>query len=99
MNEFHASASVPADHPCLAGHFPGQPIVPGVLLLELVAAAVREWRGTSSQVRKFPNVKFLAPLLPGEVMDVHLSGSGAQLRFRCECAGRVLAQGSLELAN
>ena len=32
--------SIPADHPSLPGHFPGQPIVPGVVVLERVLEAV-----------------------------------------------------------
>ena len=29
---------IAADHPCLPGHFPGQPVVPGVVVLDRVLA-------------------------------------------------------------
>ena len=94
MNEYRSHATIGAGHPCLDGHFPGNPIVPGVVLLEAVAAAVREWRGVA--VSGFPSVKFVSPLRPDEQMEIILSGgdAAAPLRFRCESGGRLLAQGS-----
>ena len=96
MNEHHSTCSIPSNHPCLAGHFPGNPIVPGVLLLEQVALAAAAWLGQALAIRQINNVKFLSPLRPDETMNIFLSGTPPQLRFRCECAGRLLAQGSFE---
>jgi 3-hydroxyacyl-[acyl-carrier-protein] dehydratase len=98
VNEYRTTASVAANHPCLAGHFPGNPIVPGVVLLELVAAALSDWRGAGTWIARFGNVKFVSLLRPGEVAEITLQDRGAQFRFRCECGGRVLSQGSFELA-
>jgi 3-hydroxymyristoyl/3-hydroxydecanoyl-(acyl carrier protein) dehydratase len=61
-----ARLTVPADHPSLPGHFPGQPVVPGVLLLERVIEAAEQAIGQPLHVLGMPQVKFLAPLLPGE---------------------------------
>lgn len=94
MNEHHSTHVVPHDHPCLAGHFPGNPIVPGVLLLEQVAHAAAAWLGESLVIHQFNQVKFLSPLRPDEVLEIFLGGERPQLRFRCECEGRLLAQGS-----
>lgn len=96
MNEFSNSVSVAADHPCLAGHFPGNPIVPGVVILELVAAALRDWRGAQVWIRKFGNVKFVGVLRPGERMDIRLQQDAALIRFRCSSGERLLSQGSFE---
>jgi 3-hydroxymyristoyl/3-hydroxydecanoyl-(acyl carrier protein) dehydratase len=48
MNDaFRTALRIEAAHPALAGHFPGNPVVPGVVLLERVAAAWRGWRGNA----------------------------------------------------
>ncbi|RBC43168.1 hypothetical protein BRN41_12545, partial [Xanthomonas oryzae pv. oryzae] len=36
---------VPHDHPCLPGHFPGRPVVPGVVVLDHVLQAVEALHG------------------------------------------------------
>lgn len=61
-----ARLSVSADHPSLPGHFPGQPVVPGVLLLERLIEAAQASIGSPLRVLGMPQAKFLAPLLPGE---------------------------------
>jgi 3-hydroxymyristoyl/3-hydroxydecanoyl-(acyl carrier protein) dehydratase len=55
---------VPADHPSLPGHFPGHPVVPGVLLLEHVMQPVQ--RATGRRVEALRQVKFTTPLRPEE---------------------------------
>ncbi|MES2488614.1 MAG: hydroxymyristoyl-ACP dehydratase [Pseudomonadota bacterium] len=99
MNEYRSSASIAADHPCLVGHFPGNPIVPGVLLLELVANAVREWQGAQAWIRKFNHVKFVGLLRPDEHVEILLSGDSTQIKFRCSCGDRLLSQGTFEWAS
>lgn len=60
--------SVPPEHPSLPGHFPGQPVVPGVLLLDEVLALIApHLSGTVTGVR---NAKFLQPVLPSEEVEV-----------------------------
>ena len=56
--------AVAADHPSLPGHFPGRPVVPGVVLLDHVLALVG--RGTPAACR----VKFTSVVRPDEPIDV-----------------------------
>ncbi|WP_426286360.1 hydroxymyristoyl-ACP dehydratase [Luteibacter sp. E-22] len=84
-----------AAHPSFAGHFPGRPIVAGVLLLEAAATALREWRGLV--VSQVIDAKFLAPLLPGEDAQIELVAVDAvRFRFTIHRAAEVLARGTLE---
>jgi len=62
---------VAADHPCLPGHFPDRPLVPGVVVLERVLEALQAQHGALPALR-LPQVKFLQPLLPGQTARVEL---------------------------
>jgi 3-hydroxymyristoyl/3-hydroxydecanoyl-(acyl carrier protein) dehydratase len=91
--------SVAADHPALPGHFPGNPVVPGVLVLDHVMARLRACTGR--EVTGLPRVKFSAPLLPGEAAEVRFQQRAASVGFRVSTqrAGSVqlIAEGSLVL--
>jgi len=90
---------VPADHPSLSGHFPGQPIVPGVLLLDRVIEILEQ--ATGRRVRCLQEVKFRLALRPGEEAHVLCEVDGNQVSFRVsvqpECASVTVASGNLLL--
>lgn len=67
----HSTHLVPAGHPCIAGHFPGYPTVPAVVILNSVRRAMTEW-DRSLRIRRLHRVKFLQPLLPEEGFGVTL---------------------------
>src|SRR5437879_10590804 len=48
---FEISRAIRADHPSLAGHFPGTPIVPGVVILDEVAAALARSEEHTSELQ------------------------------------------------
>lgn len=58
--------AIPASHPALAGHFPGDPVVPGVLILSEVLSAARQAMGPHFVPAAIPLARFHAPLRPGE---------------------------------
>ncbi len=102
---FEQALCIAADHPSLAGHFPGQPLVPGVMLLEQVALALRAWRG--QPLTRVLEAKFMQPLLPAQRALLRLSSSGpseqlpqspTRLRFEILHDGSVLARGLVEAA-
>lgn len=86
--------TIPADHPALPGHFPGQPIVPGVVLLDRVIEAIEASHGPLPPLR-LPQVKFLQPLLPGQSAQVQLQGDAPRWRFRVLRGDTVLASGEV----
>jgi 3-hydroxyacyl-[acyl-carrier-protein] dehydratase len=97
MVEHRISTQVDAEHPALAGHFPGNPVVPAVLLLDCVLQALQAWQGGQWQLRRLLAAKFLRPLRPGEPFEILLRMSGSRLDFRCEHEHQLLAEGRCEL--
>ena len=97
---FEQALCIGAVHPSLPGHFPGQPLVPAVLLLEQVAVALRAWRG--QRLLRVLEAKFMAPLLPAQSALLRLTeapavaGTPARIRFAIQRDGAVLARGVVE---
>ena len=93
--------SIGHEHPALPGHFPGAPVVPGVVLLERVLAAIGATMGEADGPLRLPRVKFMQPLLPGETAAVEFeamadAGDGARRwRFRVRRGDAVLATGEV----
>lgn len=88
---------IDAAHPALPGHFPGAPIVPGVVVLERVLEAAERALGSQVRLRCVPQVKFLSPLHPGVEAEIVLDESPGGVRFVVSVAGATIAQGLLEL--
>lgn len=62
--------TVDKDHPALPGHFPGNPITPGVVILDHVFSQLATIIGifTIKSVRK---IKFLGQIKPGETININ----------------------------
>ena len=92
---FEVERVIAADHPALADHFPGNPIVPGVLILDEVLQVARQWRG-SVKLKAIESVKFSSPLNPGDAFSIELREAGSsEIVFECRYAGTMLASGTL----
>ena len=87
---------VPADHPSIKGHFPGNPVVPGALLLGLVEQCIEEhWK--SSVVSNWDNIKFLHPLVPGGEIAIRLTSSDDKFTFVCLAGDVEISRGRFSL--
>ena len=89
---------IPATHPSLPGHFPGQPVVPGVVILEAVQRAIEAASGELPAL-KLPQVKFMQPLLPGEdaLIEIDATATG-RWRFRVLRGDTLIASGEIAAA-
>lgn len=95
MSAADATILIPATHPSLPGHFPGRPIVPGVLLLAHVAAALNAAYGPLV-VRGARQVKFLAPLFPDVACAVFFTNIQTRsAEFTCRVDANIVARGSI----
>lgn len=97
--------NIPVDHPAFAGHFPGTPIVPGVVLLDEVMYAIGSDTGMPATAWQISSVKFLSPLKPGEpVIIEHEQSANGAIKFEVLYAGlennsRQIVLGSLTLKD
>ena len=70
-----AKINVTFDEPYFAGHFPGNPVMPGVLIIEALAqtGAVAilsqpEWKGKTAYFAGIDKAKFKKKVLPGDTL-------------------------------
>lgn len=88
--------SIRPDHPALSGHFPGHPVVPGVLVMDEVIETLREHCGQALIVTGLPSVKLSSPLLPGEPLTIETVREDAgTAAFTCRVDQRMVATGSI----
>ncbi|RKP46603.1 AMP-binding protein [Pararobbsia silviterrae] len=87
---------IPHDHPAYAGHFPGRPVLPGVVLLDAALDAIAHDTGRAVSACALASVKFLSPVTPGETLTLErkASPSGA-IEFTIRASERIVARGTV----
>ena len=65
-----ARITIAPSHPSLAGHFPGEPIVPAALLLDHAISHVEQVFGR--RVVMISAAKFLTPVRPGQSVNINV---------------------------
>ena len=91
--------------PYLQGHFEGRPLVPGVLLLEMLAQAggfleTDSLHGAAIFLAAVQDARFKAPALPGDRLRLEVTAAGAfaglmKLQGTVSCEGRELCTATL----
>ena len=88
--------AIKKDHPALTGHFPGHPIVPGVLVLDEVIDTLKDRYGRELVVTALPAVKLSSPLKPEEVLQISIESEASETAaFTCRAGGRLIASGTI----
>jgi 3-hydroxyacyl-[acyl-carrier-protein] dehydratase len=85
---------IPSDHPAFVGHFPGMPITPGVVLLDLAIHAIAQQLALNMRSCKIKNLKFLNPVLPDTHLTVHYEvNTNGTIQFDIKDDQRIAATG------
>jgi UDP-3-O-[3-hydroxymyristoyl] N-acetylglucosamine deacetylase/3-hydroxyacyl-[acyl-carrier-protein] dehydratase len=102
--------NVTINEPFFPGHFPGHPVMPGVLQLEAMAQVSSvlmlrkpENQGKIGYFMSADNVKWRRPVLPGDTLFIEaevikIRGSIGQTKVRCLVNGEVVSEGELKFA-
>jgi len=84
------------DHPTGAGHFPGNPIIPGALLLAEVLSCIVRAEGVRYSSCNVRNAKFLSPARPGDTVEIdHARSATGSIEFTCTVAGNKVLSGAI----
>jgi 3-hydroxymyristoyl/3-hydroxydecanoyl-(acyl carrier protein) dehydratase len=86
VETFRSASGFPADSRCLDGHFPGNPIVPGAVILAWLAARLA---ATGRALARVERMKFQRVLLPGVPFEVRLTSDAAGGATEGAKAGRA----------
>ena len=71
-NTIQAVLQLNSKHEIFAGHFPGQPVVPGACMLQMVKEILGEAKCSAYKLKKGDNLKFIAPIDPLMTPEVEL---------------------------
>jgi len=105
-NALEAQADVPQDCIWFTGHFPGEPILPGIALVHLVYEAIA-WdahdRGESVQISSLKRIRFTGPVRPGEKFVLNLThedvGEERLFHFKVAVNENIVCSGLVAAAN
>lgn len=86
--------NIPDSHPCFAGHFYGNPIVPGVMILNYAQQQLLN-SFPECHIKSLPQAKFLQILKPNETFTINLQQRNTtNIKFTCTKGEQLLATGS-----
>lgn len=87
---------IAADHPSGIGHFPGNPVIPGALLLAEVLHCIARAEGLLFPTCNVKAAKFPHPVRPGDSVEIEYSCSArGVVDFRCAVTGIHVLSGTL----
>jgi 3-hydroxyacyl-[acyl-carrier-protein] dehydratase len=104
-NEIEALAYAPLDSPWFTGHFPGEPILPGMALVHMAQEAIlkhAQARNEQIKLDTLRRVRFVQPVRPGEKLSIYISSeeAGEEILFSFKatnkenivCSGVIIAK-------
>lgn len=68
-----------ASHEVFGAHFPGSPIVPGAVLIDVIRHVAADMLGRNVQVSEVKNVKFITVIVPDSSVTLNISSQYAEM--------------------
>jgi 3-hydroxyacyl-[acyl-carrier-protein] dehydratase len=95
-----ARVTTDSGSPWFAGHFPGDPILPGIAQLKMVADLIAGFRNNEVYLTGLSRVRFKKIVRPGEPLDIHAvpANNENQYAFRITSSGRDICSGLIFFA-
>ena len=86
----------PSDHAAAQGHFPGNPIIPGALLLSEALRAIETSLGKDLCPYQIRSAKFIRPVRPGERVSIDFSRRDEKrISFSCKVGLTLVLAGEV----
>ena len=76
---FSVTAELMAGHEIYNGHFPGNPVAPGVCLIQMIKEALEDTIGKKLILQSSDNIKFMAIVTPAETQMLTFSFSACRM--------------------
>lgn len=96
MDVFETEISFPADEPFFRGHYPGNPVTPGVILVDRAVKAAERMIGCGVSLKGMKKVKFSRSVFPDEAVALKLERKGeGEISYSFSKDGTLCASGIL----
>jgi len=90
----------PPHHPASEGHFPGNPVIPGAVLLSEALRAIESHLGVSLEPCELRSAKFFHPTRPGDRVQIEFSDAARdQIEFACKVGEKSVLTGVVKCAG
>lgn len=93
----HVTFHIASDHAAYAGHFPGHPVLPGVVLLDHAMLAIED--ACQLQLSGLLLAKFHSPVSPGQPLRMEFRQEAAALMFTIFHDQRKVADGKFAITG
>ena len=100
--QISADIQVPPDSPWFCGHFPGEPILPGIAQLGMVYYAINRSGDQNLEISNISRVRFKQIIRPNDRLNITTrpqKDRDKSYSFRIMVAGKVACSGVMELEN
>lgn len=92
QNKLTLPLNIPHEHPCYADHFPGNPVVPGALLLQWIFD-LADKELTETSIKGIRTLKFVEAAKPGDACEIHFELLPSKIKMRCTRESTLLLKG------